>query len=116
MCANSTFEVKRQVKLLETTVEKTETLLKRFTNAEITQLDKSLNTVLPEEDSDVRKQAAADLEGLRQFRFEENKTLLDSLNSDGIGSIRTYVTNTCAHQSTTDGKGVREASVGLSTT
>ena len=106
-------EVKRQVKLLETAVEKAETLLKRCTNAEITQLDKSLNTVLPEEVSYVGKQAAADPEGLRQFRFKENKTLLDSLNSDSIGSFKTSVTNTCAHQSIAEGKGISEASVGL---
>ena len=106
-------EVQRQVKLLETAVEKTETLLKRCTNAEITQLDKSLNTVLPEEVSYVGKQAAADPEGLRQFRFKENKTLLDSLNSDGIGTFQTFVTNTCAHQSTAEGEGISEASVGL---
>ena len=106
-------EVRRRVKLLETTVEKTEILLKRYTNAEITQLGKSLKTVLPEEVSDVGKQAAADLEGLRQFRFRDNKTLLDSLNSDGIGSFKTFLSNTCAHQSTTEGKGISEARVGL---
>ena len=106
-------EVQCQVKLLETAVEKAESLLKRCTNAEITQLDKSLNTVLPEEVSYVGKQAAADPEGLRQFRFKENKTLLDSLNSDGIGTFQTFVTNTCAHQSTTEGEGISEASVGL---
>ena len=106
-------EVIRQLKLLETAVEKTETLLKRCTNAEITQLDKSLNTVLPEEVSDIGKQAPTDLEGLRQFLFKENKTLLDSLNSDNIGSFQTFVTNTCAHQSTAEGKGISEARVGL---
>ena len=105
--------VQRQVKLLETAVEKTETLLKRCTNAEITQLDKSLKTVLPEEVSDVGKQAAVYPEGLRQFLLKENKTLLDSLNSDGIGTFQTFVTNTCAHQSTTEGEGISEASVGL---
>nr|XP_058957431.1 E3 ubiquitin-protein ligase TRIM71-like [Pocillopora verrucosa] len=106
-------EVQRQVKLLETAVEKAESLLKRCTNAEITQLDKSLNTVLPEEVSHVGKQAAADPEGLRQFLLKENKTLLDSLNSDGIGTFQTFVTNTCAHQSTAEGEGISEASVGL---
>ena len=106
-------EVQRQVKLLETAVEKTETLLKRCTNAEITQLDKSLNTVLLEEVSNVEKQAAADPEGLRQLRLKENKTLLDNLNSDGIGTIQTFLTNTCAHQSTAEGEGISEANVGL---
>ncbi|XP_022790696.1 E3 ubiquitin-protein ligase TRIM71-like, partial [Stylophora pistillata] len=89
------------------------TLLKRSTSAEIIQLDKSLNTVLPEEVSDDGKQAASDLEGLRQFRFTENKTLLDSLNSDSIGSFVTFVNKTIAHQSTAEGKGITEAIVGL---
>ena len=106
-------EVQRQVKLLETAVEKAESLLKRCTNAEITQLDKSLKTVLPEEVSGVGKQAAADPEGLRQFRFKENKILLDSLNSDGIGTFQTFMANTCVHQSTVEGEGISEASVGL---
>ena len=106
-------EVKRRVERLETAVEKAETLLKRCTNAEITQIDTSLNAFLPEEVSDVGKQAASDLEGLRQFRFKENKTLLDSLNSDGIGSFQTYVTNTCADRSSAKGKGINEAIVGL---
>ena len=106
-------EVKRRVERLETAIEKAETLLKRCTNAEITQIDTSLNTVLPEEVSDVGKQAASDLEYLRQFRFKENKTLLDSLNSDGIGSFQTYVTNTCANRSSAKGKGINEAIVGL---
>ena len=106
-------EVKRRVERLETAVEKAETLLKRCTNAEITQIDTSLNTFLPEEVSDVGKQAASDLEGLRQFRFKENKTLPDSLNSDGIGSFQTSVTNTCADRSSAKGKGINEAIVGL---
>ena len=106
-------EVKRRVERLETAVEKAETLLKRCTNAEITQIDTSLNTFLPEEVSDVGKQAASDLEGLRQFRFKENKTLPDSPNSNGIGSFQTYVTNTCADRSSAKGKGINEAIVGL---
>ncbi|XP_022810478.1 E3 ubiquitin-protein ligase TRIM71-like, partial [Stylophora pistillata] len=107
------YEVKRQVKLLETTVKKTETILKRITNAEITQLLKSLNTVLPEEVNDDENQAASDIVGLRQFRFTENKSLLDSLNSDSIGSFVTFVNKTIAHQSTAEGKGITEGIVGL---
>nr|XP_058940616.1 E3 ubiquitin-protein ligase TRIM71-like [Pocillopora verrucosa] len=106
-------EVKRRVERLETAVEKAETLLKRYTNAEIAQTDKSLNMLLPDDVSDVGKQAASDLEGLRRFRFKENKTLLDSLHSDGIGSFQSYVTNTCADRSSVKGKGINEAIVGL---
>ena len=72
-----------------------------------------MNTILPEEVSDAGKQAAAGHEGLHQFRFKENRTLLDNLNSDGIGSFQTFISNTCAHQSTAEGEGISEASVGL---
>ncbi|XP_022810248.1 E3 ubiquitin-protein ligase TRIM71-like, partial [Stylophora pistillata] len=103
------YEVKRQVKLLETAVEKAETLLKRCTSTELTQ---SMKTILPEEVSDDEKQSSSDIEGLRQFRFKGNKTLLDSLNSDSIGSFVTFVNKTLAHQSTAEGKGI-SSSVGI---
>jgi len=40
-------DVDKRVKLIETGIEKMETLLKRRTSAEIVRLDKSLNTTFP---------------------------------------------------------------------
>ena len=48
-------EIEHQVKISETEIEQTETLLKRSTIAEIVQLDKSLNMILPEEASHMTK-------------------------------------------------------------
>ncbi|XP_078361722.1 E3 ubiquitin-protein ligase TRIM45-like [Oculina patagonica] len=110
-------EVVNQVKLIETGIEKTETILKRSTSAEIVRLDNksSLNTIFQDEVSDEEKQVDRDFEGLRRFTFVENETLLDKINAEGIGSFKTFVSKTSAHQSSAEGKGISEATVGLET-
>ncbi|KAL9980033.1 hypothetical protein ACROYT_G008569 [Oculina patagonica] len=59
-------EVVNQVKLIETGIEKTETILKRSTSAEIVRLDNksSLNAIFQEEVSDEEQQVDRDFEGL----------------------------------------------------
>ena len=107
-------EVGNQVKLSEAAIEKTETLLKQGSSAEIVQLDKlTLNTMFQEGDGDEGQQVDCDLERLRQFVFLQNETLMAKLNTEGIGSFRTFVNNTKAQQSSAEGKGIREATVGL---
>ena len=106
-------EVERQMKQLETAIEKTETLLKRSTSAEITQLDKTLDTILQEEISDEGKPVNYDPEGLRQFSFVENKTVLAMVNTDGIGSFETSLNKTTVFLTTAEGNGISEAIVGL---
>ena len=70
--------VDKEGKLLETGIEKIETLLARSTSAEIVQarLDKSLNATLEEDVSDSLDQVDCDLEGLRRFMFAENESLM----------------------------------------
>ena len=106
-------EVERQMKQLETAIEKSEKLLKRSTSAEITQLDKTLDTILQEEISDEGKPVNYDLEGLRQFSFVENKTVLAMVNTDGIGSFETSLNKTTSFLTTAEGNGISEAIVGL---
>ena len=107
-------EVGNQVKLSEAAIEKTETLLKQGSSAEIVQLDKlTLNTMFQEGDGDEGQQVDCDLEGLRQFVFVQNETLMEKVNTEGVGSFRTFVNNTKAQQSSAEGKGIREATVGL---
>ena len=69
-------DVDKRVKLIETGIEKTETLLKRRTSAEIVRLDKSFNTTFQEEVSDGEDQVDYDLEGFRRFFFAENESLM----------------------------------------
>ena len=102
-------EVENQVKVIETAIERTETLLKRSTNAEIVRLD----TIFQERVSDEEEQLDCDLEGFRYFVFVENETLMKKAISEGIGSLRTLNRKTKADQSSAEGKGISEATVGL---
>ena len=107
-------EIEHQVKMSETEIEQTETLLKRSTITEMVQLDKSLNTILPEEVCQMtRNEFICDLYVLRQLSFSENETLMDKINTEGIGSLNTVRSKTKAHQSSAKRKGLKEAIVGL---
>ena len=106
-------EIEHKVKMLDTAVEKTEIFLKRSTNAELVQLDKSLNTIFQEGVVDETEQVDCDLEGLHQLIFEENETLKTKAIAEGIGLFTTFLSETKADQSIAEGKGISEATVGL---
>ena len=106
-------DIENKVKNIETAVGKSETLLKRSTNAELAQIDKTLSTIIPKEVDIEREQVDCDLEGLRQFFFEQNESLKTKTNDEGIGCIRTFSSRTKVDQSIAEGKGFTEAIVGI---
>ena len=106
-------DIENKVKNIETAVGKSETLLKRSTNAELAQIDKTLSTIIPKEVDDDREEVDCDLEGLRQFIFEENEALKTKITYEGIGCIRTFSNKTKVDQSIAEGKGLTEAIVGI---
>ena len=106
-------EIEHQVNTTETVIEQTETLLKRSTSAEIVQLNNSLNTIFPEGGSDETEQVDCDLEVTPQFIFAENETLMDKAKTEGIGEFKTFLSKTCGHKSSAEGKGITEAVVGI---
>nr|XP_058971920.1 E3 ubiquitin-protein ligase TRIM71-like [Pocillopora verrucosa] len=106
-------DIENKVKNIETAVGKSETLLKRSTNAELAQIDKTLSTIIPNEVDIEREQVDCDLEGLRQFFFEQNESLKTKTNDEGIGCIRTFSSRTKVDQSIAEGKGFTEAIVGI---
>ena len=106
-------EIEHKVKTIDTLVAKSEMLLNRSTNAELVQLDKSLNTIFQEGVGDEREQVECDLESLRQFIFEENETLKTKTVAEGIGLFTTVLSKNKADQSIAEGKGISEATVGL---
>ena len=106
-------EFENQAQMIETGVEKAEALLQRSTSAEIALLDKTLKTIFQEEVSREEEQVDCDLEGLRRFIFVENKTLLEKAATEGIGSLKTFLSKTEAQQSNVEGKGINEVIVGL---
>jgi len=108
-----TSEIEDQVKMTEATVKKTETLLQQSVSAELVQLDKSLDAMSQEEvrgNEGERVDSAP--EGLRQFIFVENRTLMKEMNTQGIGSFKT-VLKTSAYRSRAAGPGITEVIVGL---
>ena len=106
-------DLDKQAKLIETRIEKTEALLKRSTSAEIVQVNKSLNTTFQEEVTDGEKQVDCDLEGFRRFIFVENKPLMAKTITEGIGAFKTFTSKSSTHQSSVQGNGISEATVGL---
>ena len=75
-----------------------------------------LNTIFPEGVSNEREQVDRDLDMelvLGQFIFVENETLMDKTNTEGIGSMKTLLSETRPHQSSAEGKGISEAIIGL---
>lgn len=101
---------KSSIAEIETAIEKAEQLLKRRTNAEITKLD--TNTTFQREYND-KGQVECDFENLRHFVFIQNEMLMDRMNAGGIGSFRSFLSETVAEQPSVDGKGIKEATVGL---
>ena len=107
-------EIEHQVKMSETAIEETESLLKRSTSAEIVELDQSFNTILPEEAIQMTEsEFECDLEVLCQLIFSENETVMNKINTEGIGSFKTVRSKTKAHQSIAKGNGLNEVIVGL---
>ena len=102
-------EVENQAKLITKEIKKTETLLKRSTNAEIVGLDTSFLGQVNNEGEELD----CDSEGRRHFIFKENETLMHKASSEGIGSFETFLSKTDAQQSSAGGKGISVATVGL---
>ena len=106
-------EIENKVKMVETAVGKSETLLERSTNAELAQLDDSQNTTLLKGVDDEREEVDCNLEHLNELIFEENKALKTKAIHEGIGSIRAFLSETRADQATAEGGGFTEAIVGI---
>ena len=106
-------DFEQQAQKTETGVEKAEALLERSTSADITQIDKRLKTIFQEEVSREEEQVDSDLEGLRRFIFVENKTLLEKATTEGIGSLKTFLSKTEAQQSNAEGKESMKLSLDL---
>ena len=79
-------EIERELRRIETEIEKTETLVKRSTSAEIVQL----NTTFLEGVGDEREELDCDFEDLGCLIFVENKALIAKASCEGIGSIETF--------------------------
>ena len=101
-----------QVKQHESEIERTETIIKRSTSAEIMQPNDVLNIILRKENS--KEETVTDRENesfLARLSFVKNQKLFDLACGEQIGSLKS--TQTRAQQTSADGKGISEAIVGL---
>ena len=96
-------EVENELQLIETSIEKTETFLKRSSNAQIVQF----NSVFQKAVDDGAEQVDCELKDFGHFVFAGNKTLLEK----GVGSF--FVTKTKSRKSRAEGKGITDVTVGL---
>ncbi|XP_068738538.1 E3 ubiquitin-protein ligase TRIM71-like [Montipora capricornis] len=105
-------EIEEDVKMQETEIEKTEMIVKRSTNAQIIQphefLDKIIQEKAEEEDS-----GNSDIQQVVTFVFKGNEKLFDDLKCQHIGCFESFITKTIPKDSSAEGKGIREGTVGL---
>ena len=107
-------EIEQQVKMHETTIEKSKILLERSTNAQIMQPNEFLDKIFQEE-GDQDDTADRDGGSFTAFVFGNNQLLFNHINSEQIGCFKSFLTQTSPQQSSADRKGIREAIVGLET-
>ena len=105
-------DMQKGFQLCESDIEKTETLIKRCTSAEIMQPNDVLDKIFKDENN---QDDTADCErSFPRLCFVKNQKLFDLASLEQIGSLN-CLTLTRAQQSSADGKGISEAIVGLET-
>ena len=102
-------DVENELQLIEKSIEKTETFLKRCTNAEIVRF----NTLFQEKVSNEAELVDCDRKDLGHFVFFENKSLTAKANSEGVGSLKQIISQTKSCNSKAEGKGITDVTVGL---
>ena len=103
------FEVENELQLIESSIKKTETFLKRSTNAEIAHC----NTLFQGEVTGEAELVDCDRKDLGHFVFFANKSLTAKANSEGVGSLKQIISQTKSSNSKAEGKGITEVTVGL---
>ena len=93
-------EVENQVKRIEFAIEQTESLLKRNSSTEILEFNETFETVLEEQSTP----GNSDCTSICRFSFTKSEKLVNVLNSEGIGNVKTVFSETKVQQSGAKGK------------
>ena len=101
-------DVENELQLIEKSIEKTETFLKRSTNAEIVHFN-----TFQVEVSNEPELVDRDHKDLGHFVFFKNKSLTAKANSEGVGSLKQIISQTKPSNSKAQGKGITDVTVGL---
>ena len=93
-------EVENQVKIIESAIEQNESLIKRNYSTEILGFNETFDKILQEQ----KTQGNRDNECIRRFSFTKSEKLINVLNSEGIGNVKTVFSETKSQQSEAKGK------------
>ena len=93
-------KVENQVKIIESAIEQTESLMKRNFSTEILGFNETFDKILQEQGT----QENRDTECIPRFRFTKSEKLINVLNSEGIGNVKTVFSETKAQQLEAEGK------------
>ena len=105
-------EFEEQARRHESEIIDTETLLKRSTSAQLMQPKELMDKILKEEKNQGDRSVPDD-RPFQEFDFVKNQKLFDFVRAEQIGSLKDYLSQTTAQQSSADGKRINEATVGL---
>ena len=98
-------EIDNEIKIIESSLEKADTILKRSTHAEVVQLKKSFEEIFQGTQSQPKDRYS---EKLPALAFVENPKMLSTINAEEIGVVE-IAHQTKASQSVVEGKGLEEA-------
>ena len=93
-------KVENQVKIIESAIEQTESLMKRNFSTEILGFKETFGKILQEQGI----QENLDTECTPRFSFTKSERLINVLNSEGIGNVKTVFSETKSQQSGAKGK------------
>ena len=93
-------EAENQVKIIESAIEQTEALMKRNLNSEILGFNETFDEILQEQGT----QGIRDTEHIPPFSFTKSEKLINVLNKEGIGNVKTVFSETKLQQSEAEGK------------
>ena len=93
-------EVENQVKIIESAIEQAESLMKRNFSTEILGFSETFDAILQEQGT----QGNRDTEFIPRFSFTKSEKLINVLNSEGIGNVKTVSSEKKVQQSGTKGK------------
>ncbi|KAL9982214.1 hypothetical protein ACROYT_G011027 [Oculina patagonica] len=107
-------EIEQKMKTTEAQIEQTEAILKRNVSAEIMQPNKFLDKTPQEEvGEDDQAQPPCVNESIPEFKFIKNEKLFNNVMAEKIGFFKQFPTKTRPHQSSVEGKGISDVTVGL---
>ena len=90
-------ELENQARVIESAIEKTESLLKRSSSTEILGFSETFDTILQEERTIENRNSAESFPA--RFSFNKSENLIEVLNSEGIGDVKVVSSETKAKRS-----------------